>query len=292
MESKAPKTAMGPVFQVALEQLVPEEQRVIHDSVAYRLMPLVLKGFINLCRFDPIRRTVFNLMDHQVPGIRGGILCRKRFINEKMGEAVKAGIKTVVVLGAGFDTLAYRSSESNSMQFYEVDYPQIILSKTAELQREFQQVPAHVKLVSMDFENQELMSVLRQAGYSEENPTFFVWEGVTQYISETSVRKVFEFFKTAPPGSMLVFTYIRRDFIEGKHMYGLDVLYRQTRVQKQLWKFGMDPQAIGTLLGHYSWIELEQVGNVEYQERYLEPVKRNLLVMDVERAVHAERISN
>lgn len=75
-------------------------------------------------------------------------------------------------------------------------------------------------------------------------------------------------------------------------MYGLGVLYRQTRVHKQLWQFGLEPEAIGVFLGQYSWKELEQVGNAEYQERYLKPANRPLLVMEVERAVHAGKASS
>ena len=48
-------------------------------------------------------------MERKVPGVRGGILCRKRFIEESLKVALDRGIHTVVILGAGFDTLAYRA---------------------------------------------------------------------------------------------------------------------------------------------------------------------------------------
>lgn len=292
MENKAAKTAWGPMVQVALEQLVPDEQRIIHDAVAYRLMPAPLKGLVNLCRIDLLRHMLLNLVNRRVPGIRGGLLCRKSYIDEKLIEALNAGVQSVVILGAGFDTRAYRIAELASLQVYEVDLPQNIQSKRVELQRLFGGVPTHVKLVSMDFGSQELEGALQQAGYSGGQPSFFIWEAVTQYISETAVRKVFEFLRKAPVRSQLVFTYVRKDFIEGKCMYGLDVLYHQTRVKKQLWKFGLEPEAIGAFLGQYAWKELEQVGSAEYQERYLKPMKRVLLVMEVERTVHAERMAN
>jgi len=208
--------------------------------------------------------------------------------SQTLSDALNAGIQSVVVLGTGFDTLAYRVPDLASRQVYEVDLPQIIQSKEAELQRLFGRVPAHVKLVSIDFDSQELEVVLQQAEYSGAKPTFFVWEGVTQYVSETAVRKVFGFLRKASPGSQLVFTYVRKDFIDGKQMYGLSVLYHQTRVRKQLWQFGWEPEAVRAFLDQYSWKELEQVGSTEYQERYLEPANRSLLVMEVERAVHAE----
>ncbi|MFQ5342827.1 MAG: SAM-dependent methyltransferase [Anaerolineae bacterium] len=292
MEKKAAKTTWGPMVQIALEQLVSKEQRIVYDVVAYQLLPAILRGFVSVCRFDLVRRTLFNLADRKVPGVRGGILCRKRFIAETLITALNTGVQSVVILGAGFDTLAYRTTELESRQVYEVDLPQVIQMKKAELERLFGRVPAHVKLISLDFDSQDLEDALRQAGYSETEPIFFIWEGVTQYISETAVRKVFKFFEKVPAGSQLVFTYVRKDFIEGRQMYGLKVLYNRTVVKGRLWQFGLEPESIGAFLNQYSWKEVEQVGNAEYQERYLKPVNRHLLVMEVERAVHAERTAN
>jgi methyltransferase (TIGR00027 family) len=292
MEKKAARTTWGPMVQVALEQMVPKEQRVVYDDVAYQILPAILRGFVSVCRFDLVRRTLFNLGERKVPGVRGGILCRKRFIAETLITALNAGIQSVVILGAGFDTLAYRMTELESRQVYEVDLPQVIQMKKAELERLFGRVPAHVKLISLDFDSQDLEDALRQAGYSETEPTFFVWEGVTQYISETAVRKVFKFFEKVPAGSQLVFTYARKDFIEGRQMYGLKVLYNRTVVKGRLWQFGLEPESIGAFLNQYSWKEVEQMGSTEYQERYLKPVNRHLLVMKVERAVHADKTAN
>jgi methyltransferase (TIGR00027 family) len=289
MENIAAKTAYGPVFQVALEQLVVEKERIVRDSVAYQIMPAYLKALIQLCRIGFVRKLLLDLMDRVVPGTRGGILCRKRYVTEKLNDALEAGFQSIVVLGAGFDTLAYRVSGLASRQVYEVDLQQIIQSKREAIQRIFGRVPVYIQLVPVDFNSQDLEVELQQAGYSQVQPAFFIWEGVTQYISEKAVRRIFEFLKKAPPGSQLVFTYIRQDFIDGEQLYGLKTMYHQTRVAKQLWQFGLDPSAIGAFLRHYGWEELEQVGSAEYQQRYLEPVNRTQLVMEIERAVCAQK---
>ena len=290
MENNAARTAFGPIFQVALEQLVPDQQRLIDDPVAYQFLPAYLQKVVNLCRLGFVRNALLGLVNLGGPGIRGGILCRKRYISDVLKEALNAGIQTVVVLGCGFDTLVYRESGLSSRLVYEVDLPQVIQAKEVLLHRTFGQVPAHVKLVSMDFDAESLGLVLQQAGYSRGIPTFFIWEGVTQYISEEAVRRVFGFFKRASPGSQLVFTYIRKDFIDGKRMYGQKFLFRQTRMVKQLWQFGLEPTEIEAFLDLYFWKELDQAGSTEYQQRYLAPLNRSLLAMEVERVVHAERI--
>jgi O-methyltransferase involved in polyketide biosynthesis len=62
-------------------------------------------------------------------------------------------------------------------------------------------------LVPIDVETQDLAD-LANHGYRPERPTFFVWEAVTQYLTEAGVRKTFDFLATAAPGSHLVFTYV------------------------------------------------------------------------------------
>jgi hypothetical protein len=44
-------------------------------------------------------------------------------------------------------------------------------------------------LVPIDVETQDLADVVANHGYWAERPTFFVWEAVTQYLTEAGVRK-------------------------------------------------------------------------------------------------------
>lgn len=290
MSRKAARTAWGPTFQVALEQLVPLDQRLVHDPIAYRMMPLMMKALVAPCRIGPLRRQVLRIANDKVPGIIGGILCRKRYIDDRLESAVKDGLSCVVNLGAGLDTSAYRMRNISSYQVYEVDLPEVIHTKRRALQRALRAVPAHVTLAAIDFAEEDLGQVLAAAGYTGSQRTFFIWEGVTQYLDQAAVHKVFRFLATAPAGSRLAFTYARLDFVEGTRLFGLDVLYRQTRVRQKLWLSGWQPEAIGPLLHSYGWQEVEQLGRAEYQERYLQPLGRQMLVMEVERMVYAEKV--
>ena len=289
MAHDAGKTAYGPTFQVAIEQWVPREQRIVHDAVAYQILPTSLRAFARIFRAGAIRQAILGLADRAVPGVRGGILCRKRYIEETLRAALHPGLASLVILGAGFDTLAYRIPELAAKQVYEVDLPEVIETKKRALRRTYGQVPAHVRLVAIDFDRQKLEEVLDQAGYAGDQPSFFVWEGVTQYISEDAVRQTFAFLQKSAPRSQIAFTYVPLDFIEGRCMYGLEVLYRRTRIRRQLWRFGLEPQAVGGLLAQYGWRELEQMGSADYIARYVQPTKRTLPVMQVERMVHAVR---
>ena len=50
---------------------------------------------------------MIRVSEKSAPGVWGGLMCRKRYIDEKLIESVDR-IEAVVILGAGFDTRAYR----------------------------------------------------------------------------------------------------------------------------------------------------------------------------------------
>jgi methyltransferase (TIGR00027 family) len=284
-------TAYRVMFHVALEQYQPDEHRLIHDDLARQMLPGRLRLLVSIFGFKPLRQGFLSLIERGFPGTRGGF-CRKRYMDDKLVEALGSGIDTVMILGSGLDTRAYRIPQLSTLPVYEVDLPQTIAYKERKLRQLYGSVPPHVRLIPIDFDRQTLEDVLKSHGYSLDQKSFFIWEGVTQYISETAVRTVFEFLAKVRPGSRIVFTYIVKDFIDGERTYGLERLYQQTRVKKQMWQFGLQPSQVAAFIGEYSWKELEQVGADEYRQRYLIPMGRTDAVMEIERMVYAEKTTN
>jgi methyltransferase (TIGR00027 family) len=285
MPPKAARTAYGPMAQIAIDQRWPEEQRIVSDELAFRLLPAYLQTMVRLLRWPPVYFPFMGLADRISPGVRGGLLCRKRYIDDKLREALAAGIDTVVILGAGWDDRAYRPPVSGAARVFEADLPDIAAAKAEAVTRLFGRVPEHVRLVPVDFEKQDLRAELQKAGYSEEKRAFFIWEGMTQYLDGESVRRTLAFLSTAAAGSRLVFTYILREFIDGSDIHGMRIMHRATRGREAFWKFGLAPEETAPLLAEFSWREREQVGTEEYMERYVSPARRSFPVMPIERAV-------
>jgi methyltransferase (TIGR00027 family) len=281
-------TAYRVMFYVALEQYQPDEHRLIHDGLARQMLPGRLKLLLTLFGVKPLRQGFFSLIERGFPGTRGG-LCRKRYIDDKLVEVLDGGIDTVVILGSGLDTRAYRIPQLATLPVFEVDLPQMITYKERKLRQLYGSVPSHVRLIPLDFDRQTVEDGLKSHGYSPDQKSFFIWEGVTQYISEPAVCAVFEFLAKVRPGSRIVFTYIVKDFIDGERTYGLERLYQQTRGKKPMWQFGLQPSQVAAFIGEYSWKELEQVGPDEYRQRYLNPMGRTEAVMEIERMVYAQK---
>ncbi len=289
MTQQAAKTGSGPTVTVAIEQFFPPEQRIIHDDLAYQIVPLSMRAFIGMMRFNVTRDWMVRLTEKAAPGIWSGVMCRKRYIDEKLLESA-GQIKAIVNLGAGYDTRLYRFPQLADIPAWEVDQPGNIASKLDTVQKIFGKVPAHVKLVPIDFDHESLEAVLTDHGYELGQPTFFIWEAVTQYLTETGIRATFDFLAQAVSGSRLAFTYICQEFLDGSAMSQQYKRLYKAYVDKGIWLFGLDPDAVAAFLDGYGWRLIEDVGYDELAERYVKPLNRDLPSMPIERMVYAQKV--
>ncbi|KAA0084515.1 SAM-dependent methyltransferase [Mycolicibacterium sp. P9-64] len=287
VSNAAANTALGPMVIVAAEQHEPSP--LIHDSVAQRLLPAGARMAVALTRFSPARRALVSVTDKKLRGGWASFLCRKRYIDDQLIDAVTKGIDAVVILGAGYDTRAYRLPQLAGIPICEVDLPANIARKEAALRRCFGRVPSGVTLLSVDFETDNLAERLDREGFGPAARTFYVWEAVTQYLTERAVRKTLADLGDPAPGSGLAVTYVRKDFLDGQAMYGAEAAYQDFVVEQGLWRFGLHPEQVADFLAEYGWREREQVGPGEYADRYLRPAGRTLTASEIERAVYAER---
>ena len=288
--AKTAATGYGPTVMVAIEQRFPERARVINDDLAARILPFNTRATLRLRMLLWPRDLMVAMAEKRAPGIWGGILCRKRYIDDKLAEAADGQAETVVNLGAGIDTRAYRLPALARLPVFEVDLPENIDAKRSRLKKILGGVPAHVKLVPIDFDREDLGAVLASHGYAADTRTFFIWEGVMQYLTEQGVRATMDFLAKAPAGSRLAFTYVRKDFVDGEVFYGHEYIYKTLVLKGKNWHFGMDPENVADFLSGYGWRVLEHLGYDELGERYVKPTGRKLLSMPLERMVYAEKL--
>jgi methyltransferase (TIGR00027 family) len=273
---------------VALEQSERPGQRLVDDDLAAQFLPTPIRWLVTYAPPNLLRRLTIAAMEREGPGLWASMNCRKRYIADKVTSALD-DIDAVVVLGAGFDTLAYRLARSTRLPIFEVDQPVNIARKTAAVRRALGAQPDSVRLVPVDFEHDDVMAVLADHGYRPDGRTFFVWEAVTQYLSPNAVQGTLEKLRSAPAGSRLVFTYIRRDFIDGINLYGSESLYRRFVQRERLWHFGLPPQEVATFLAGHGWHLCEQAGPDLITQRYIETTGRHLTVSPIEWTAYAEK---
>lgn len=144
---------------------------------------------------------------------------RTRYIDRQLERAARGGIEQVVILGAGFDSRAYRfHGRHPRVTFFEVDLPAMVRAKAQVMSRLLGAAPSYVRYVAVDFDRQTLEGELPRAGYDETRRTLFILEGVTMYVGEAGIGATFDFMaRRAPRGSRVLYDYILRRVAEGDY---------------------------------------------------------------------------
>ncbi|WP_460722111.1 SAM-dependent methyltransferase [Nocardia heshunensis] len=281
MPNTAADTSLVPILIAAAEHLEPAEKRFLTDELALHMLPAGLRALV---RLPAGRRLLRAGMNREGVGAWESLACRKRYFDDRTAAAIADGIEAVVVLGAGLDTKALRLAAPTGVPAFEVDLPINIAAKRKRIA-----LPDSVTQVPIDFETEDLATVLAERGYRFDARTLFLWEGVTQYLTEPAVRATLSALTAATPGSQLIFSYVRQDFLDGTDLQDCAPTYRRFVARQPLWHFGLQPDQVSTLLAEYGWHEVEQAGGPEHTARYLAPIGREIRVPDLERCVSARK---
>lgn len=175
---------------VAVERAVLTDLGAIDDPFAERLvdpaMARVLRGVRLLPA--PIQRRSVTL---------AGLAARVRFHDQQIAAAMDDGIDQVVVLGAGYDSRAWRLAR-RGVRFFEVDHP---LTQADKRRRAPSLGPTYVEA---DLRSTSAAEALGKAGLDVARPAIVVAEGLTMYLAEEVVRRQFgDLADAVAPGSRL-----------------------------------------------------------------------------------------
>jgi methyltransferase (TIGR00027 family) len=286
--SAAAQTAVGPMLIAAVEHQEPPERRLVDDDLAASFLPAHLRALAALARTEAVRRAVMAGSERQGPGLWPSIACRKRLIDERLSDPLNE-TDAVVVLGAGLDSRGCRIARHSDLPVFEVDLPINVARKADVLRRALGGTPASVHLVPADFERDDLMGALRSAGYDDTARTFFIAEGLLQYLTPDAVTATLSQLGGAATGSRLVFTYIRQDFVDGTDTYGADAVYRRFCGRRPVWLSGLVPERLGEWLAELGWRLDEQAGPSYFRDLYIRPTGRALAASPIEWTALAHR---
>jgi methyltransferase (TIGR00027 family) len=143
-----------------------------------------------------------------------------------------------VILGAGFDTRAYRLPTGTRVRVFEVDSPRTQMVKRETLEKAGID-SNEVTFVPANFETQDWLGCLTAAGFDPGERTLFLWEGVTMYLDRAAVEDTLRKIASTAPGSVVAFDYFTTEALESRALY-----WRcgraMTKAAGEALKFGVD----------------------------------------------------
>jgi methyltransferase (TIGR00027 family) len=278
------KTAMDAAMCRLIEQYQPSGTRLFQDAIVKEMVDPSVRPMMEL---SGTRNFMMKQIDAVAPGIFGAQICRTRAIDDAVPAALLQAVGQLVILGAGFDTRAYRLAGIDRVKVFEVDLPAVQSDKKKKLQKRFGRLPANVTFIPIDLDQQELAAVLAGTTFDASQPAVFIWEGVTQYITEDAVCGILAFAGKSAPGSILLFTYILKSVIERRSNIPGANRMMDAMAGTAPWIFGIEPANLPAFLSKFHLTLREDIGNADYQERYLKPLGRKEVVFEGERVASA-----
>ncbi len=123
-----------------------------------------------------------------------------------------------VILGAGFDTRAYRLPKEARVHVFEIDSPKTQAVKRRLLEKS--RIDASkVTFVSADFEKEDWFSRLVQAGFDPRKPALFLLEGVIHYLNREAVESTLHKIASTVQGSIVAFDYFTTEPLTSQGLY-------------------------------------------------------------------------
>jgi len=252
----------------AIESLRPEDERVCYDNIAYDFMDPPWRR-ITKNRF--MRKLLIRQSNKDYIGTGGLVVARTRYIDEFLKAQIAEGIKQLVILGAGYDSRAYRFSLlEKGVKVFEVDHPDTQLLKMWKVKTMLGSMPKHVVYVHVDFAGEKLEINLPKNGYDRQLKTLFIWEGVMMYLTAESVDRTLAFISGySGEGSCVVFDYLFESAIDGTSKLREAEMMRKhcARLGEPL-LFGVKDDAIGELLSSRGFSLLENTAATSLKDAY------------------------
>ena len=200
-------------------------------------------------------------------------ILRLRFAEDHLREAIAAGARQYVILGAGLDSFCLRQGDlADRLRIFEVDHPASQSMKRDKLFKINDHLPANLVFTPVDFETEHLDDALTRAGYDTGVPAFFSWLGTTYYLTRDAIRDTLDrVAAVAAPG-----TRIALDYKYPRHLVTDDGLLFADKLDQFVARRGepmlsmFTPDELNAEFRRAGFTELDHVSPEQHAQRYLE----------------------
>jgi methyltransferase (TIGR00027 family) len=230
---------------------------LINDPFAKLFLPLFFRMVERVSRTPKGLRFLERYIDKRWTGALTCCAARTRLIDVMTTKAVEdSGVNQVIIFGAGYDCRAHRlqfPARIQRMQFVEVDHPAIQSRKQQILHASALKKNEYIDYVPVDFHNQDLISSIPPHFQKSHYHSLLIWESVTNSLSPAETDKLFKYFGSFKPGTMVIFMYVDEKVLsQPASFHGAVNVTKLLNRGGELWNFGLDPGNMHQFLSKYN----------------------------------------
>jgi methyltransferase (TIGR00027 family) len=268
------QTAEAVCLMRATEQRRAPAERIVDDPYA----KLFLGGLSRAALASwEASGTLGTLAERLSPGLAAYVLTRHRFIDDCLHQALAGDIAQLVLLGAGYDSRAYRFAAAlKGRPVFEVDFPATSRRKASILAGSTDPLPpTDVRRVEIDFESDSLEMRLRESGFAKGRRSFVVWEGVSMYLTRAAVKATLTTIRDIThAGSELAMDFWHLldspDLLSSAYRMSANLL----SLLGEPVTFGIHPEDVGPFLDRLGYRVLDLADAAELERRYVRDGRR------------------
>lgn len=270
------------------ESAKPEGERICYDPYAVHFVDPEVLAFA--AANPEKRKEMREYYDRLFPGLDNSIRIRVRYFDDFVKKSLNEGLEQLVILGAGYDTRAYRiEGLKEKLKVFEVDHPDTQSVKVEKLKKIFGSIPDHVVFVPVDFETETMGQKLFDSGYEKSKKTLFIMEGLLMYIPPEAVDETLLFIaKNSGKGSAIIFDYYPESVVDGTcEQEAGNNIRNYTREQGEPLQFGIKEGTVGTFLAKSGFSNVRNVPAEEYKRMYFHGMNKERKVSNLLFFAHA-----
>ncbi len=160
VERKPSQTALFTALRRALAILQYPDCRFGVDHLAIHFLPPQFRFFL---KFSKIRKNTLAKLDAAFPGMTEYLIARTIWFDDLFLTGLKEKIPQIVLLGAGYDSRAYRFTRLlQDTKVFELDATPTQKRKKACLKKARIEIPKQVTFVPINFNQDPLMDTLKK----------------------------------------------------------------------------------------------------------------------------------
>jgi methyltransferase (TIGR00027 family) len=288
MKKEKPSSSAEMVAAVrATESMRPTDEQVCYDPFAKDFLGLKFT-FISKSRL--LTKIALWKAERTDPGAVGCVASRTRYIDDYLQECIDDGIKQLVILGAGYDSRAYRFDDlKGKVKVFELDHPATQKVKIERIKKIFGSIPNHVIYIPIDFGKEKFDNRLFESEYNKNLKTLFIWEGVTMYITAEAVDETLSFVvNNSGKGSSIIFNYIFQSVIDGTcELEGAEKIAKSYERRGEPLSFGIEEGTIDEFLSERGFYQVKNVTGEFFKSEYFKGKNQNRKVCCLCGFVHA-----
>jgi len=195
IDQKPSETALFAALRRTIANKEFKSGKLGPDDLAEYFLPPHFRFFL---KFKRIRGKIKNKLNGLLPGLNEYMIARTAFFDRLFLDALKNKTPQIVLLGAGYDSRAYRFAKLNQgTRIFELDAPPTQDRKKKCIRKAQIDISENVTFVPINFNQESIKNKLEKAGYKHDQNTLFIWEGVSYYLELESVETTLEFVRQA-----------------------------------------------------------------------------------------------